>query len=51
MGRPNEIELQVQSSIKDLLKDGDMLATDCETYLESKGFKKSTIKKLRETSV
>ncbi len=47
IGRPNEIELKVQSSIKDLLKDGDVLATDCEAYLESKGFKKSTIKKAK----
>ena len=47
MGRPNEIELQVQSSIKDLLKDGNVLASDCEAYLESKGFKKSTIKKAK----
>lgn len=47
MGRPNEIELKVQSSIKDLLKDGDVLATDCEAILESKGFKKSTIKKAK----
>lgn len=47
MGRPNEIELNVQSSIKDLLKDGDVLASDCEAYLESKGFKKSTIKKAK----
>lgn len=47
IGRPNEIELQVQSSIKELLKDGDMLATDCEAILESKGFKKSTIKKAK----
>lgn len=45
MGRPNEIELNVQFSIKDLLKDGDVSASDCEAYLESNGFKKSTIKK------
>lgn len=47
MGRPNEIELKVQTSIKDLLKNGDMSATDCEAILESKGFKKSTIKKAK----
>lgn len=45
MGRTNEIELNVQFSIKDLLKDGDVSASDCEAYLESNGFKKSTIKK------
>ena len=48
MGRPNETEIQIQSEIKDMLKDGEMLATDCEAILEAKGFKKSTIKKAKK---
>lgn len=32
IGRPNEIELKVQSSFKDLLKDGDVLATDYKAF-------------------
>lgn len=48
MGRPNETELKVQSVIKEMLKDGEVLAADCEAMLEAQGFKKSTIKKAKK---
>ena len=48
IGRPNEKEEAAKSFIKDLLKDGKMLATDCEAKLEAEGFKKSTIKKAKK---
>lgn len=48
IGRPNELQLKVQSAIKEMLKDGEVLATECEAILASKGFKQSTIKKARK---
>ena len=34
--------------IKEMLKNGEMLSTDCEEKLEAAGFKKSTVKKARK---
>ena len=47
MGRPNEKEIKVKEFIKEMLKNGEMLSTDCEEKLEAAGFKKSTIKKAK----
>lgn len=33
----------------EMLKDGEMLSSDCEEKLEAAGFKKSTIKRQRRT--
>lgn len=48
IGRPNDKEQAAQAFIRDLLKGGRMLATDCEAKLEAAGFKKSTIKKAKK---
>lgn len=48
MGRPNETELKVQSVIREMLKDGEVLAADCEAMLEARGFRKSTIKRAKK---
>ena len=48
MGRPNEKEIKVKEFIKEMLKNGEMLSTDCEEKLEAAGFKKSTVKKARK---
>ena len=47
MGRPSEKELKAKEFILEMLKDGEMLANDCEAKLEEAGFKKSTIKRQR----
>lgn len=48
MGRPSEKELNAKEFILEMLKDGEMLANDCEAILEETGFKKSTIKKAKK---
>ena len=48
VGRPNEKEIKAQEMIREMLKDGQKLATDCEAKLEAKGFKKTTIKKAKK---
>ena len=48
VGRPNEKEVKAQEMIREMLKDGQKLATDCEAKLEAKGFKKTTIKKAKK---
>ena len=48
MGRPSEKELKAKEFILEMLKDGEMLANDCEAKLEEAGFKKSTIKKAKK---
>lgn len=47
MGRPNEKELKAKEFLLEMLKDGEMLSSDCEEKLEAAGFKKSTIKRQR----
>lgn len=46
MGRPNEKEIKAKEFLE-MLKDGEMLSSDCEERLEAAGFKKSTIKRQR----
>jgi KaiC/GvpD/RAD55 family RecA-like ATPase len=48
MGRPNEREEAAKDFIRDILKNGRRLATDCEAMLEAAGFKKSTYKKAKK---
>lgn len=48
MGRPNDKEIKAQEYILEMLKDGEMLATDCEAKLQAEGFKKSTVKKAKK---
>ena len=48
MGRPNEKELKAKEFLLEMLKDGEMLSSDCEERLEAAGFKKSTIKKAKK---
>ena len=48
MGRPNDKEIKAQEYILEMLKDGEMLATDCEVKLQAEGFKKSTVKKAKK---
>ena len=50
MGRPNEKEDQGESISVEMLKDGEMLSSDCEEKLEAAGFKKSTIKKAKKNA-
>ena len=48
MGRPTERVDAAEAFIRNMLKDGKMLATECEAKLEAAGFKKSTIKKAKK---
>lgn len=48
MGRPNEKETKAKEFLLEMLKDGEMLSSDCEERLEAAGFKKSTIKKAKK---
>lgn len=48
MGRPNEKEIKAKEFLLEMLKDGEMLSSDCEEKLEAAGFKKSTIKKAKK---
>lgn len=48
MGRPNEKEIKAKEFLEEMLKDGEMLSTDCEEKLESAGFKRTTIKKAKK---
>ena len=50
MGRPNDKEIKAKEFLLEMLKDGEMLSSDCEERLEAAGFKKSTIKKGKEES-
>ncbi len=50
IGRPSEKLDAATAFIKDMLKDGRMLATECEAKLEAAGFKKSTIKKAKRNA-
>lgn len=48
MGRPNDKEIKAKEFLVEMLKDGEMLSTDCEEKLEAAGFKKSTVKKAKK---
>ena len=45
IGRPNDKEVKAKAFLIEMLKDGEMLSSDCEEKLEAAGFRKSTIKK------
>ena len=49
IGRPNDKEVKAKAFLIEMLKDGEMLSSDCEEKLEAAGFKKSTIKRQRRT--
>ena len=49
-GRPCEKLDAATDFIRDMLKDGKRLATDCEATLEAAGFKKSTVKKAKKNA-
>ena len=46
--RPNDKEVRAKAFLIEMLKEGEMLSSDCEEKLEAAGFKKSTIKKAKE---
>ncbi len=48
IGRPNEKEESAKKYILNMLKNGKMLASECEEKLRLAGFKKSTIKKAKK---
>ncbi len=48
MGRPNDKEIKAKEFLVEMLKDGEMLSTDCEEKLGAAGFKKSTVKKAKK---
>ena len=50
MGRPNDKEIKAKEFLLEMLKDGEMLSSDCEERLEAAGFKKSTIKKAKKNA-
>ena len=50
MGRPNEKEIKAKEFLLEILKDGEMLSSDCEEKLEAAGFRKSTIKKAKKNA-
>ena len=43
-----EKEIKAKEFLLEMLKDGEMLSSDCEERLEAAGFKKSTIKKAKK---
>ncbi len=49
-GRPCEKLDAATDFIRSMLKDGRMLANDCEMKLEAAGFKKSTVKKAKKNA-
>ena len=50
IGRPNDKEVKAKAFLIEMLKDGEMLSSDCEEKLEAAGFKKSTIKKAKKNA-
>ena len=50
IGRPNDKEVKAKEFLIEMLKDGEMLSSDCEEKLEAAGFKKSTIKKAKKNA-
>jgi len=47
IGRPNDKEVKAKAFLIEMLKDGEMLSSNCEEKLEAAGFRKSTIKKAK----
>lgn len=50
VGRPSERVDSATAFIKEMLKNGSRLATECEAELGAAGFKKSTIKKAKKNA-
>ena len=50
IGRPNDKEVKAKAFLIEMLKDGEMLSSDCEEKLEAAGFRKSTIKKAKKNA-
>ena len=50
IGRPNDKEVKAKEFLIEMLKDGEMLSSDCEEKLEAAGFRKSTIKKAKKNA-
>ena len=50
IGRPNDKEVKAKAFLMEMLKDGEMLSSNCEEKLEAAGFKKSTIKKAKKNT-
>lgn len=50
IGRPNDKEVKAKTFLIEMLKDGEMLSSDCEEKLEAAGFKKSTIKNAKKNA-
>ncbi len=50
IGRPNDKEVKAKAFLMEMLKDGEMLSSDCEEKLEAAGFRKSTIKKAKKNA-
>ena len=50
IGRPNDKEVKAKVFLIEMLKDGEMLSSDCEEKLEAAGFRKSTIKKAKKNA-
>ena len=46
----NDKEIKAKAFLIEMLKDGEMLSSDCEEKLEAAGFKKSTIKKAKKNA-
>ena len=43
-------EVKAKAFLMEMLKDGEMLSSDCEEKLEAAGFRKSTIKKAKKNA-
>ena len=50
IGRPNDKEVKAKAFLIEMLKDGEMLSSNCEEKLEAAGFRKSTIKKAKKNA-
>ena len=50
IGRPNDKEVKAKAFLIEMLKDREMLSSDCEEKLEAAGFRKSTIKKAKKNA-
>ena len=47
MGRPNEKEVKATEMILEMLKDGEMLTSECEEKLEAAGSRNRSLKRQR----
>ena len=50
IGRPNDKEVKAKAFLIEMLKDGEMLSSNCDEKLEAAGFRKSTIKKAKKNA-